>query len=87
MLDELLGWIPVRVHLTEDLIFPPYATWEDPNQSSIVKFPIYKKVVLFVLLVAIIQRLARGRFDDACLLVVIPIFLHVLWLQPALCWL
>lgn len=77
-MESLLAIIPFRWHITETLVFPPYASWEDPEKTHIVRFPIYKKIVLLLLFIFFGWALWNGHWIIALLIVTLPIGLHKL---------
>lgn len=77
----MFDWLPIRIHLTETLVFPPFAEWEDPETVVLVRFPLYKKALLCLLGGLIIRELRARRWLSAFLLIVIPPLCHVLFLD------
>jgi hypothetical protein len=82
-MDTAFAWIPLRIHLTETVVFPPYASWEDPEKVFIFRFPLYKKLVLLFLLVLLCHLLHAKRFRSALSVLIIPPVIHYVFLKHA----
>lgn len=72
----LFYWIPFRWHITESIVFPPYAPWENPEETKIVRFPIYKKLVLLTLAGLLIWSFWNRHWKFLLILCIVPIPLH-----------
>jgi len=65
-----------RWHITKDIVFPPYGPNEKPEESVIIRFKWWKKLLMYGLIIFFIYGLYNRWFFTCFCLLVLPVRIH-----------